>query len=690
MFSLTRNYRLPSVAFSSVTLVVCLAVMPVVAQGPPAAQGPPHANPPSSNSMSLSTHIMEGPGKVWVPVRGPGRVWVLAGRVMTLEGDVIRGARVQVSPLRAGDLRIFKTDASGDFQTFYSPMDMDDLVTDFKVELTVSKKGFQKAYELIDLGDFPEPVRLPITLLPEEQDPSLLSLQDLNSHLLPELQSLGAGEDISAKSEKEYAKGVQEFVGKGRPDHSLRYFSDVVKRNTACAKCRTMLALAELDSGNWDGATRDADSAVALTFKDPQTGSPEAMLLAGVMESWMHNPQAATNFLVRANNLDPKDALVLQEIGRAQLRLRKYEIADSYLSRALVAGAGAEARLLRVKALLGEKNVDEANTELNRYLNGREVKTMPVWVRRIWAEVRSRKEINVLYAGSEKGKARTSDITTVDYLHYSARQLKGLEAAKDQSELERILTAVGKNVAALFQDFQNTTSLEKVHLEKLLHNGKTAQSMNEKYRYLCLTTSGARVPLLIEYRKNIDPDDRKPGPLESGYMLTSGFVQAALIFHPAFQSQSTFRHLGRQMMDGRETYVIAFAQLPQKAELVGRFRFGDKSAPTFKQGLAWIDVQDDKIVRLHTDLLKPLPEIRLTKESTQIDYQDVHFKHRAQGLWLPKDVTVTVGWKGKTLRNVHHYSDFKLFNVAHTEKIKKPKPARVSPKVPADSHGRHK
>ena len=672
MFSLTCHNRLPSVKFPSLILLVCLAVLPVFGQGPPGlgSLGP---------GLTQSTTFR---------IRVNGSVWAVAGRVVTLRGDVIRGARVQVNPLGPEEIRFFTTDASGEFETSYSPPAGQ--FSDFKVVLTVSKKGFQTAHELIDFGEFKTPVRLPITLLPEEEDSRLLSRQDLNSHLLPRLQSLGPGSGISSKSEKQYAKGVQEFVGKGRPDRSLRYFSDVVKHNAACAKCRTMLALAELDSGNWDGAARDANSALGLTRKDPRTGSPEAVLLAGVMESWMHNPQAATSFLVEANHLDPKDALALQEIGRAQLQLHQYEIAGSYLSRALVAGAGPVAHLLRAKALLGKDNVDEANTEMNRYLNGRDVKTMPLWAREVWGEIQNRKKIDALYAGPGKRKSRRRGIATVDYLHDSARQLKGLEAANDQTELEPILTAVGKNVAALFRDLQNTTSLEKVHLEKLLRNGKAKESMHEKYLYLCLMPSDPGVPGFNEYRKNIDVDNRKQGSLDRGYMLTSGFVSAALIFHPAYQSQSTFRYLGRQMMDGRETYVVAFAQLPQKALLYGMFKSGDKSAPTFEQGLAWIDVQNDRIVRLRTDLLKPLPEVRLTEESTQIDYQDVHFKQLAQGFWLPRDVTVTVRWGGKRLRNVHHYSDFRIFNVGHTEKTNEPEPEKVSSEVSADSQGRRK
>ncbi len=626
--------------------------------------------------MSMGTSEMYDVGK-------SRRVWAVAGRVMTMEGGVIPGARVQVSPLSGEEYRIFKTDASGEFLTLYSPTQGP--TTDFKVQLTVSKKGFQTAHELVDLADFPKPVRLPITLRPDEEDLGLLPQRDLHAHLLPELQSLTPADGISSRSEKEYARGVQEFVGKGRPDHSLRYFSDVVKRNPSCAKCQTMLALAELESGNWDGAARDDYAAVEIVLKEGTKGSPEPLVLGGVMQSWMHDPQAATNYLVRADKLAPKDALVLQEIGRAQLQLHKYDVADVYLSRALDAGAGPEARLLLVEALLGEDEVNQANAEMNRFLNGKKPQTLPVRLRRIWLAVQSRKEIDALYGGKRKTNA-----ATVDYLHDSNVQLKDLTPSKDQTELKPILAAVGKNVAALFRDLQNTTSLEKVHMEKIGHKGNVGGSMDEKFRYLCLMPSDIKVPGFTEYRQQIDADNRTHDGLERGYMLTSGFVSAELIFHPVHQSESTFRYLGRQMLDGHETYVIAFAQVPTRAELVGYFNFGDNSAPTFDQGLAWVDAQNNQILRLRTDLLEPLPKIRLRQETTQIDYQDVEFKKLAKAFWLPRDVTVTVNWNGKKLRNEHQYSDFELFNVQHSEKVKNPKPAKTPAEGPVDSKAPHK
>jgi hypothetical protein len=146
-----------------------------------------------------------------------------------------------------------------------------------------------------------------------------------------------------------------------------------------------------------------------------------------------------------------------------------------------------------------------------------------------------------------------------------------------------------------------------------------------------------------------------------------------------YQSQSTFRYLGRQKINGRETYVIAFAQQPTKARLNGTFESSEQRATIFSQGLAWIDSQTYQITRLRTDLLKPLPEVNLQRETTEIVFGEVQFKGLTSGFWVPQQVTVSVDWNGRQFRNEHRYSEFKRFNVEATEKIRElgqaPKPA---------------
>jgi hypothetical protein len=230
------------------------------------------------------------------------------------------------------------------------------------------------------------------------------------------------------------------------------------------------------------------------------------------------------------------------------------------------------------------------------------------------------------------------------------------------------------------QNFPNTISSEAIHQEQLSNKGKMRGSQDQTFRYLCMLPTRAWGPAFKEYRADSAGSESQPKGMNDGFMLTKGFTSAALMFHPTYRPESTFRYLGRQKINGHDTFVVAFAQIPGKAHLVGNFQSGQTSLTTFTQGLAWIDTSTYRIVRLHTDLLRPLPELRLEKEALDIGFNEVRFKQSKQALWLPGQVTVTIDWDGKVLRNTHAYSDFKIFNVESSERIGKPKASAESSK----------
>jgi hypothetical protein len=112
--------------------------------------------------------------------------------------------------------------------------------------------------------------------------------------------------------------------------------------------------------------------------------------------------------------------------------------ANTYLGKAGAAGASPEVRLLRAEALLGGGNFDGANEEMTRYLNGRDLKTMPITVHQLWARIAEKKKIEVVYV---KPKARANQ--PIDYLHRPVPELKDLAPATDQAPLDSVLSAVG-------------------------------------------------------------------------------------------------------------------------------------------------------------------------------------------------------------------------------------------------------
>ena len=619
--------------------------------------------------------ITDMPGMSTLDLRLMQHHLVLAGKVTTLDGDLIRGAKVDVEPLNgAAGFRSLITDLQGRFQTEYGTLHADPKIEDFSVTLTVTKKGFLKARETIDLGVSSKTWNITVTLREPGEDPKLLSQADLISRLAPRLKKLGASEGLSAAGEKDYAHGVEEFLDRNRPDRALPPFTKVTRRDSSCVQCRTMLALAQLDSGDWDGAYRNLAQASNKILADPSVGRPEPLLALGVMESWRHQPRNAAGYFVEALKYAPQDPLALQELGRSQLLIQNWGPADQCLSKAITAGAGPEVRLLRVEALLGGYQFQAASTEMTRYLDGRDVKKMPFQVRQLWAQIENRKKVEAAYL-----KAKPKGDAAIDYLHRPPPDLKGLEPAPDQGQLDSILSAVGKTVAEFFGNFPNTTSLEQIHQEKLGHNHKALAKIDQKFHYLCFTPARAWGPGFDEYRVDLSGARTSPEGLQDGFMLTSGFASASLLFHPVYQSQAVFRYLGRQKVNGRNTYVIAFAQQPGKARVYGTFKFRETRMMTFSQGLAWVDSKSYEITRLRSDLLVPLSEVKLERETTEIAFSEVQFKSLGKEFLLPQQVTVTVDWNGKHLQNEHRYSEFKLFNVEATEKPGKPKQLGATP-----------
>ncbi len=590
------------------------------------------------------------------------RNWNIKGRVVTLQGDPVPGAKVEAELLDSARRESLKSDLGGNFEAsfqFYAGR-----TTVRSARLTATKKGFLPAKQVIHFGTYDNSEEIRITLRPASHDDNSLSQEDLDSILSHRLKTLGSSDGLSAKSEKDYSQGVMDLLDHSDPGSAIEYFAKVVKRDADCSKCWAMLALAELDSGDWDGAVRDSLARVSVAKNNQRSGNDEAMLLAGVLKSWKDDSPGALDYLETAVATSPTDALALQELGRVQLQVHKWADADASLTKAIGAGAGSDAHLLRVQALLGEYRTDEASAEMAGYLGGRSLKNMPFRVHVLAEQVEYQKKL-------QSSKATVGDpFSTFDAS--SMPELQGLVPATSQEQLKSILNLVGENVARFFQNFRNTSSWEEIHEEKGGKKGVAKSKFDEKCQYICMIPDGARRVSFKEYRADATGEPHISRGLAAGFMLTSGFASALYVFDPTLQAESQFRFLGQQKIDGEETLVVAFAQQPMKTQSPGTFRSGQNSVATYEKGIAWVDAQSYQIVRLRTDLLAPLPEVGLEGLTTQIDYQEVQFQASAQKYWLPRRADVILSWNNKTYHNEHRYSNFKLFNVNTHQEIGSP------------------
>lgn len=245
-------------------------------------------------------------------------------------------------------------------------------------------------------------------------------------------------------------------------------------------------------------------------------------------------------------------------------------------------------------------------------------------------------------------------------------ELKHLKPANSQDELPEILSRVGERLKVFFTNFPNTTCSERITSTVDTPLQQAEMHYDHIFNYLVLAKGDTDQSLFREYRT----DDRGQPVSMSGTegVVTIGFAGAIEYFYPDYQPDSRFRLLGREEVKGQDTYVVTFAQRPERGRDAQILTFGSQHGMAFMQGVAWIDAKAYEIVRLRTDILRETGDVDLRQETTEVEYAPVNFQQSNQQVWVPKEVTVSGQLGRYTFHNSHRYSDYRLFKVETEEK----------------------
>lgn len=90
------------------------------------------------------------------------------------------------------------------------------------------------------------------------------------------------------------------------------------------------------------------------------------------------------------------------------------------------------------------------------------------------------------------------------------------------------------------------------------------------------------------------------------------------------------------------------------------------------QGLVWVDKRNFHIRRMRMDPLARQPEIGLDEQTTRLNFSEVHLPDLSTPLWLPRDVSVSVKFRGaddanslsRQFENLHHHTNYRRYRVS--------------------------
>jgi len=234
--------------------------------------------------------------------------------------------------------------------------------------------------------------------------------------------------------------------------------------------------------------------------------------------------------------------------------------------------------------------------------------------------------------------------------------------------LAQVLQGASQRATEMVENLQRFTATEKIEHTEFKKSGKPRQSVDQLFSYLAEIEQAPSGSFWVEeYRTAKTEGDRPP-------LSDTGTAAFALIFHPLKIGNFEFHCDGQTYLHGISAWQLRFEESADPSKSFHQMRIQGSVYQLRFKGRAWIAAKDFQIVRLETDLMMPIPEIRLQQEHLDISYAPVEFDKSKFRVWLPEKAALRINYRGRSYERVHRFSHFQLFLVVTEETVKAPSP----------------
>jgi len=250
--------------------------------------------------------------------------------------------------------------------------------------------------------------------------------------------------------------------------------------------------------------------------------------------------------------------------------------------------------------------------------------------------------------------------------------------------VDDVVDKTGKELMKLVSDVDRFTATESLTHQSIDKLGMPSAPEKRKFEYVVSIQEVSRGFLNVdEYRSERGTQSREffPDGVE-----TNGLPALVLIFHPYNAKNFEMTCEGQTNWNGNRVWQVHFRQRKDHPNTIRSYKTGKGVVyPVALKGRAWISADTHQIVRLESDLVAKIPEIRLLADHSVIEYGPVKFRDQKTEMWLPQTAEVYYDWKGKRFHRVHSFSNFLLYSVDEKQRITVPKVDADASSSPPDA-----
>lgn len=238
--------------------------------------------------------------------------------------------------------------------------------------------------------------------------------------------------------------------------------------------------------------------------------------------------------------------------------------------------------------------------------------------------------------------------------------------------VDEVVRKAGQRLTEFVTDVDRFAATESLTHETINKWGVPSVPEKRKFDYVVSIQDLHHQYLNVEEYRN--SGTVSAGDFPEG-VATNGLPALVLIFHPYNAPNFEMRCEGLSRLSNGLAWQVHFKQRPDKPNLIKRYRVGadGPSYPVALKGRVWIAADTYQIVRLESDIVAPIPEIRLRADHAEIEYGPVQFQGGKINMWLPQSADIYYDWRGRRIHRRHSFSNYMLFGVDSKQKISTPK-----------------
>jgi tetratricopeptide (TPR) repeat protein len=541
----------------------------------------------------------------------------------------------------------------------------------YTVEVTAL--GYKKYSETVELSIAAQNRFAYVTLVPESSDAA--STPSSTTPLL------------TPNAQKDLNRAL-EATRQGRPEEARKYLEKLSRSAPGSPDVNYLWGVYYSVHNDWSQAKSYWEKAVQIYPR-------HAFSLSALAQTAVHNGDlpSAINYLSKAPEAEPSSWRFEEQLANAYLRHKEYDKAQIHSEHAIELGKdrAAGAHLILALALVQQSDKPRAIKILQSLLEARPNDSHAAAARQL---IDSLQKADSPASTAPPIATPPPSATAASIAADLAPPPKWMPPDVDESmpvvepgvacPLQQVQDESAKRVHDFVDSVNKITATEELDNELLDHSGFPSVRESRSFGY---------VVDIHEVRKGIvEVEEYRNGTLDPKLfpqqIATIGLPALVLIFHANYKDDFEVSCEGLSRWGGGLAWQVHFRQKSDKPSRLRGYRVGGRLTLISLRGRAWIAADTFQVVRLETDIVSPLPEIRLKAEHISVDYGPVAFRKHNQKLWLPQTAEVYFDFKGRRMHRRHRFSKYLLFAVDEKEKISDPKiPADVdSPGAPSPDY----